>query len=147
MSASPATSRTVRQLAWFAAIGVVSTVAYVVLYAALRTGLPAEASNALALILTAIGNTAANRRLTFAVHGPEHALRDQAAGLLAFAVALAITTLAIAVLHAAAPFVSRSIEILVLVVANGLATLVRFLILRVSIDRRATAPQATGSLP
>ena len=50
------------QLARFSVIGVVSTVAYVLLYLALRTGVPAQGANALALVVTAVANTAVNRR-------------------------------------------------------------------------------------
>ena len=74
---------TVRQLASFGVIGVVSTVAYVVLYAWLRMATPAGVANALALVITAVGNTAANRWLTFGVRGRDSMARHQAAGLLA----------------------------------------------------------------
>src|SRR5213595_3700455 len=53
------------QVARFGAIGVASTIAYTLLYLALRHVLAAQAANAIALLVTAIGNTAANRRLTF----------------------------------------------------------------------------------
>jgi len=46
----------------FAAIGVVSTLAYALLYLALRGPLGAGAANAMALAVTAVANTAANRR-------------------------------------------------------------------------------------
>src|SRR5262245_1234586 len=55
----------VRRLVTFAAIGVVSTAAYALLYAVLRGYASATVSNFIALVVTAIGNTAANRRLTF----------------------------------------------------------------------------------
>src|SRR5262249_37216056 len=51
-----------RQVLTFAAIGVLSTLAYAVLYLLLREGMGAQAANALALLVTAIANTAANRR-------------------------------------------------------------------------------------
>ena len=35
-----------------------------------REALPAQSANALALLVTAVANTAANRRLTFGVRGP-----------------------------------------------------------------------------
>ena len=106
------------QLGSFVVIGIASTLAYVVLYAGLRTFLPAVAANAAALLVTAVGNTAANRRLTFGVRDRASMLRDQAAGMGAFAIALAITSGAVALLAAAAPHAGRSLEIAVLVVAN-----------------------------
>src|SRR6266699_2660590 len=53
----------------FVAIGIVSTLAYALLYLVLRDWLASGAANALALATTAVGNTAANRRLTFGVRG------------------------------------------------------------------------------
>lgn len=125
----------VRRLASFGAIGVASTVAYIVLYAAIRGVAPAGVANALALVTTAVANTAANRRLTFAVQGRDGLARDHAAGLMALAAALAITSASLAALAAAYPHHGRTTEIAVLVVANAAATLVRFLLLRFAIDR------------
>jgi putative flippase GtrA len=127
--ALPATSM-LRQVGWFAAIGVVSTAAYAALYAGLRLVLDPAASNALALLVTAVGNTAANRRLTFGVRDRSGALRDQAGGLLALGVALVITTAAVVVLGAVAPDAGWAVELAVLVAANALATVCRFLVLR-----------------
>ena len=137
ISNSPARRRPIaRQISTFAVIGVVSTAAYVVLYAWLRNAMPATAANAAALLITALGNTAANRRLTFDAQGSEGIARDHAAGLLALAAALAITTSSLAALSAVAPHHGRLSEIAVLVTSNAVATLVRFLLLRLAIERR-----------
>jgi putative flippase GtrA len=130
------------QIGSFIAIGLVSTAAYVVLYGGLRTLLSAFASNAIALFLTAIGNTAANRRLTFGVRDRSSMLRDQAAGMGAFAIALAITTGAVVLLSILAPRAGRPLEIAVLVVANVLATAVRFVLLRAVIAPDRADPPA-----
>lgn len=122
-------------MARFAAIGVVSTAAYVGLYAALRNVSPAAAANVVALVVTAVGNTAANRRLTFEVRGRDGLARHHIAGLLALAVALAMTSASLAALDVTAPHRGRLTEIAVLVAANAAATLVRFLLLRLAIDR------------
>jgi len=119
----------VRRLVTFGAIGIVSTAAYALLYAILRGHASATISNLIALVVTAVGNTAANRRLTFGVRGRETVLRDQLAGLFAFCVALAITTGSIALLHRVAPDAGRALELLVLLLANALATLARFVLL------------------
>ena len=119
-----------RQVASFAAIGVASTLAYIALYAWLRGAAPAGIANALALLTTAVANTAANRWLTFGVRGRDGLARHHAAGLLALGAALVMTSASLVVLNAAAPRHGRSIEIAVLVVANTAATLVRFLFLR-----------------
>ena len=135
---------TVRQLGSFGAIGVASTIAYVLLYSLLREVTPAGIANALALVITAVGNTAANRWLTFGIRGRDGLARDHAAGLLALGVALFITSAALIVLTAVSPHYGRMTEVAVLVGANVAATVARFLLLRISINRsrraRVSAP-------
>src|SRR4051812_43578094 len=85
--APPATApgRPWAQLLRFAGVGAASTAAYALLYLLLRPLLGPFTANTLALLLTAIANTAANRRLTFGVSGRSGVLGDHAVGLLAFA--------------------------------------------------------------
>ena len=54
---------------FFATIGVLSTVAYLLLFTALRGVLGPQGANLVVLLVTAVGNTAANRRFTFGVRG------------------------------------------------------------------------------
>jgi putative flippase GtrA len=133
-----AASKLGRELIVFATIGVVSTAAYAVLYLLLRSVTGPTAANALALVVTAVGNTAANRRLTFGVRGARSMLRDQIGGLVALAAALAITTLSVSLLGFLAPGAGRIVELAVLVVANALSTVARFVLLRswITADRR-----------
>src|SRR6266508_177866 len=58
-----------RQLVRFAGVGVASTVAYGLLFVLLRGAMGGQAANLLALLVTALANTAANRRLTFGISG------------------------------------------------------------------------------
>lgn len=125
----------VRQVRNFAVIGVISTAAYVVLYAVLRPHMPAAVANVVALVVTAVGNTAANRRLTFDIQSRDGLARDHAGGLIALGIAVAITTVAISALQVIAPHHSQSTELVVLVGANALATAARFFLLRSWIDR------------
>ncbi|HVE29109.1 MAG TPA: dolichyl-phosphate beta-glucosyltransferase, partial [Mycobacteriales bacterium] len=74
-----------RQLVRFAGIGLASTLAYLVLFLLLRSAMGAQPANLLALLLTAVANTAANRRLTFGVTGRTGAGRHQLQGLVVFA--------------------------------------------------------------
>lgn len=134
-----------RQVASFAAIGVLSTAAYVALYAILRPAMDATLANAIALIATGVANTEANRRLTFARVGWDGAVRDQAAGLLALGIALVITTASVALLSLAAPRAGRTVELVVLVAANALATLSRFVLLRAWIASPARQTTRTGA--
>ena len=136
-----------REVVSFAAIGIVSTAAYAVLYLVLRTIVGVTAANAGALVITAIGNTAANRRLTFGLRDRGSMLRDQAGGLVALGVALAITTAyPVRVLGALVPDAGRLVELAVLIVANALATIARFVLLRTWIaGDRNLAPQSASN--
>ncbi|MEU7846914.1 dolichyl-phosphate beta-glucosyltransferase [Micromonospora parva] len=127
-----------RQLVRFAAVGVASTLAYLLLFVATRSLLGAQPANLLALLLTAVANTAANRRLTFGISGRRHAVRHHAQGLLAFALGLALTSGALAVLHAVSAVPARPVELAVLVAANLTATVLRFVLLRLGMHHRRT---------
>ncbi len=119
-----------RQAVRFAAIGVASTLAYLVLFLLLRGSMGAQAANFTALLVTAIGNTAANRRLTFGLRGPAKRARAQFEGLIVFAIGLGLTSGSLALVHALTPHPHRFVELGALVVANLLATVVRFVLLR-----------------
>jgi putative flippase GtrA len=119
-----------RQVVRFGAVGVASTAAYLVLFVLLHGWIGAQAANLVALLLTAIGNTAVNRRFTFGVAGGGKAMRHHVEGLIVFAIALAITSGALAVLNGVVDHPHRLLEITVLVAANLVATAVRFVLLR-----------------
>jgi putative flippase GtrA len=129
-----------RQLARFVAVGLASTLAYVLLYLALRSALPAQAANAVSLLVTAVANTAVNRRFTFGVHGMKHAVRHQFRGLFAFGAGLLLTSGALIVLHAASARPARAAEVAVLVSANLVATILRYALYRSWVFRGRVAP-------
>jgi glycosyltransferase involved in cell wall biosynthesis len=114
----------------FLVIGVLSTIAYAGLYLLLRAGLSPDASNAIALAITAVANTQANRRFTFGLRGSRGLLRQHAAGALVFLLALALTAGALGLLRAIDPHPGRAVEVLVLVVASAFATISRYIALR-----------------
>jgi glycosyltransferase involved in cell wall biosynthesis len=118
------------RLARFGAIGIASTLAYALLYLLLRGPLGAGGANALALAVTAVGNTAANRRLTFGVRGRTGLWRQHALGAVVYVLSLALTTAALAVLHNLDRAPSRAVELAVLVSASAAATITRYLALR-----------------
>lgn len=128
-----------RQVVRFAGIGVCSTVAYAVLFVALRGVTGGQVANLLALLITAVANTAANRRITFGITGRRHAGRHQFQGLLAFGLGLVLTSGSLALLHAFDGQVARMIELAVLVAANLAATLLRFVLLRAWMYRPPSA--------
>ncbi|GAB0103621.1 bifunctional glycosyltransferase family 2/GtrA family protein [Nocardia sp. JMUB6875] len=118
------------QLVRFGIVGVTSTLAYLLLYVVLQGITGAQAANFLALLITAIGNTAANRAFTFGVRGSNQAVSHHFQGLVIFGVGLALTSGSLFALHHWAPDASVHLELLVLVVANLVATLLRFVGLR-----------------
>ncbi|MFI6447551.1 GtrA family protein [Kitasatospora sp. NPDC050543] len=123
-------ARVTRQLPVFAIIGSISTVAYLGLYAALQPLTGAQAANLIALLVTAVANTAANRRFTFQVRGSEGAARHQLQGLVAFAAGLALSSGALALVHLASPHASQLLQLGALIAANVAATALRFVLLR-----------------
>jgi putative flippase GtrA len=139
---APPASRLHRQLPMFAAVGVSCTIAYLILYWVLRGPVGAQAGNFLAALVTAVANTAANRRFTFRVTGPGDALRHQLQGGVAFVIGLVLSSAALAVLHVADPDASKTTELTALISANAIATAVRFLLLRVWIFRHAYPKKA-----
>jgi putative flippase GtrA len=114
----------------FLGIGVLSTLAYAVLFLALSGLAGAALANALALALTAVANTAANRAFTFGVRGSDRLVRHHLRGALVFVLTLALTSGALAVLHGLDPRPAQAVELTVLVAASVTATITRFVALR-----------------
>ncbi len=127
-------------VARFVLIGIASTIAYAILYLLLRPSLGAVGGNALALTITAIANTQANRRFTFGVRGREGLLRQNAAGALVYVLALGLTSGALSVLHDLVAHPSRALEVAVLVLASTLATVSRYVALRMWVFNHARRP-------
>ena len=128
------------QVARFMCVGVVSTIAYALLFLALRGPLDAGGANAAALALTAVGNTAANRRLTFGLRGRAGLLRQYALGGVVYLLTLGLTAAALAVLHGIDRTPARALELTVLIVASGAATVTRFVALRSWVFARRRLP-------
>ncbi|GAA1027871.1 MULTISPECIES: bifunctional glycosyltransferase family 2/GtrA family protein [Amycolatopsis] len=129
--AVPGTSRGMAaQLIRFGGIGVLSTLAYLLLYGLLRGAVGPFSANLIALLTTAVANTAANRRLTFGIRGRHNRGRQQAEGLIVFGIGLLLTTGALGGLALAVPHAGRPLELGVLVAANLAATVLRFLLFR-----------------
>lgn len=120
----------VGQLVRFGIVGVISTLAYLALYVLLQSITGAQVANFLALLITAVGNTAANRAFTFGVRGGSRAVSHHFQGLLIFGFGLLLTSGSLFSLHRWAPAASVHLELLVLVSANLIATLTRFVGLR-----------------
>ena len=117
-------------VARFMAVGVASTLAHALLFLALRGMLGAAGANALALGLTAVGNTAANRRFTFGIRDRAGLLRHHLRGALVFLLTLALTNSALLVLHGLDSTPSGTVELAVLVAANLAASVTRYVAMR-----------------
>jgi putative flippase GtrA len=118
------------RLARFVVVGVASTLAYILIYLLLRRGLAAQEANAISMLITAVANTAVNRRITFGISGRRHVVRHQLRGLIAFGAGLALTSGALAMLHWMVARPTRAAELAVLLVASLVATLARFVLYR-----------------
>jgi putative flippase GtrA len=128
------------QVLRFLIVGGLSTVAYALLYLVLADFVPAQAANFVALLITAIANTAANRRFTFGVRGPTGVVRHQFQGLVVFALAWAMTSGSLALLHVVHPGVTKHGELVILTAANLVATVMRFVLLRLWVFRAQRRP-------
>ncbi|MER7736810.1 bifunctional glycosyltransferase family 2/GtrA family protein [Streptomyces sp. NPDC096538] len=135
----------IAQILRFAAVGAVTTLLHLLLYVLLRPAAGAQAGNALALLLCAVVNTAANRRLTFGVRGREGLPAHHLGGLVAFLAGLALTGGALAVLHLTVPGAGPRTEVPVLVTANLAAALLRFHVLRAWVFPGRRSHRATGT--
>jgi putative flippase GtrA len=117
-------------VARFMGVGVLSTLAFALLYVLLHPFLGALAANAVALAVTAVANTAANRRFTFGLRGREQLVRHHVRGALVFALTLALTNGALLVLHGLDSTPARWVELAVLVAASLTATISRYVALK-----------------
>ncbi|MDO8186864.1 glycosyltransferase [Conexibacter sp. JD483] len=131
----------------FMSVGVGSTLAYALLFLLLSSGLAlgAAAANLIALGTTAVANTAANRRWTFNIRGRAERLRQYALGVVVFALTLALTSGALAVLHGVDHAPARWLELTVLVLASLAATVTRYVALKSWVFARAARAAAATS--
>ncbi len=135
---SGVSARLTSQVLKFGAIGILSTLAYLVLFLIARPSMGAQAANLTALLITAVANTAANRRFTFGVRGAG-ATRHQAQGLVVFALGLALTSGSLWLLEHLVTQPGRLLELTVLVIANLAATVLRFVLFRGWVFARRSA--------
>ena len=125
------------QVVHFGRIGVVSTLAFAVLFALLAGPIGSLAADVVALGLCAIGNLAANRRITFSARGRAGRARHWRAGLMVALVPLPLTLATLAVLIGASHDTLLT-DLVALTVVNLAATLGRFLLLRRWVFGKAT---------
>src|SRR6478735_1268801 len=129
------------QLVRFAAIGAASTLAYLVIFVFCRGFMDPQLANFLALLITAVANTGANRRFTFGIQGG-NPVRHHFEGLIVFGIGLVLTSGALALVHRTTT-PDRWMEVLTVVAANLAATAVRFLLFRLWVFRGAGTNKTT----
>ncbi|WNV85969.1 GtrA family protein [Umezawaea sp. Da 62-37] len=114
-----------RELVRFAAVGVVNTGLFLLLYLAFRIALPATAASLLATGVTAVTGTVANGRVTFGVKGAIDLARHLKS-LVVTGLGLVVTTGAVSLVDTGGNAVD---EVVVLVVASAVAGVVRFVLM------------------
>lgn len=123
-------SRLGGQMLRFIVVGVLCTLAYAVLYPLFRLIMWAQFANFVALALTAVVNTDLNRAFTFGVVSRDRLRRDRFQGFGVFLLCWAVTAGSLLILHVTDPGASTLTELTVLTVANLVATVLRFVLLR-----------------
>ncbi|WP_255770019.1 bifunctional glycosyltransferase family 2/GtrA family protein [Pseudarthrobacter sulfonivorans] len=150
----PASSRAVEQtrvgslfgqLVRFGFIGAASTLAYLAIFLFGRGFMDPQLANFVALLITAVANTAANRRFTFGIQGG-NPVRHHFEGLIVFGIGLLLTSGALALVHSTTT-PDRWVEVLTVVGANLAATAIRFLLFRLWVFRGPAAPASPASTP
>jgi putative flippase GtrA len=98
-----------------------------------------QLANFLALLTTAVANTAANRRFTFGIAGGSDVARHHFEGLLVFGIGWALTSGALVLVHGSTT-PDRWLELVTVTAANLAATAVKFLLFRLWVFRRRQSP-------
>lgn len=124
-----------RNLVMFSVIGLMATMTTLVLYTVFRTWWPPLAANLVAMTLSLLLNTEANRRLTFRDRHRGSLMLVHLQSLIVFALYCGFTSGALLVLDAATDHPSRLVELVVLLASSALGTLGRFALLNTWIFR------------
>jgi putative flippase GtrA len=129
-------SDTWQQVRRFAAVGAVTTVVHLGMFAGLRGPLgSAQAANLVALLVATLLNTSLNRRWTFGVQG-SGAARHQLQGLAIFGVTWLMTAGALGLLHAFVAAPTTAVATAAVAAATAASTIVRFVAMRSWMFRR-----------
>ncbi|YAL83573.1 GtrA family protein [Dermacoccaceae bacterium W4C1] len=128
-SATPAPSALRGQLVRFAIVGTFSTLLSVLLFAGFAQFTSHQWANALSLVLSTVANTAVNRRFTFGVSGGGQG-KAQLLSLGLLAMTIAVTAGALKLLEVLQPGADTLAAVVAFVIGNGIATIIRFLLLR-----------------
>jgi len=128
-----------RHLLLFCVVGFVATMMTLALYTFFRTWWPPLAANLVAVALSTLFNTEANRRLTFRGRTRSLVLAHMQS-LVVFALYCGFTSSALLALHAVADRPPRWVELVVLLAASAVGTLGRFVLLSTWVFRPRPGP-------
>jgi putative flippase GtrA len=117
------------QLLRFAGVGLLSTMAYLILFLAGRSTLGPYVGNAVALAICTICNTAAHRELSRSLPVRRHKGRVVAMTFGLFSLSTVLTSMALVVVHLVGGS-SLALTLAAVTVANGVAAILRFAVLR-----------------
>jgi putative flippase GtrA len=135
------------QLLRFAGVGAISTLGYLFLFIAWRPIAGDFGSNALALAICTLFNTAVHRELARNMQGSRHQGRFVAVSAGLFAISLGLTSLGLLAAHALSGS-SLPVALVAVTVANAAAAVLRFAVLRAWVFRPdPPAPARTGAEP
>lgn len=124
------------QLVRFASIGLLSTALFSLLFYALAGPIGSVPAGIVAMVVCSLANTAANRRLTFALRGRADLVRHHAAALAVNLLPLALTTGTLIGLDMVGAD-DLGVQLVAVTAANAGATAARFVLLRVWVFRPA----------
>jgi len=130
------------ELGRYTGVGVVSTLAYLVLYLLLRHSVGVYGANALALALCTIGNTAAHIRFTFVPKTTARRRQAVIAGVVGFATGVAFTSLGLGIGQLVGA-TSPAAEAAAIIMGTLAAAVVRFVLLQAWVfrtHRRSSSP-------
>jgi len=132
------------QLLRFAGVGAISTLGYLFLFIAWRPIAGNFGSNALALAICTLFNTAVHRELARNMRGSRHQGRFAVVSAGLFAISLGLTSLGLLAAHALSGS-SLPVALVAVSVANAAAAVLRFAVLRAWVFRPgAPVPARTG---
>lgn len=126
-----------RQLRGFAVVAVVCTVISMTMFAALRPSVGTQWANVISLVSCSVLNTELNRRLSFGINSSHLWWQDHRRGLWVMLLALAMTSGSLWFLGEIAPHASIVLELIFIVLGNVASAVMRFLLMRYWIFRRA----------
>jgi putative flippase GtrA len=128
----------------FAFVGGICTLLYLLLFVGFELVVASQVANVLALLISAVVNTALNRRITFVLPGWAP-LREHAGGLVAFVIGAVLTSVSLALLHHSDRHAPTATELAVLIAASAVATVFRFVLFQQWIFAPALAKSARRS--